>query len=120
MWSELLGVHCGCRGRGSRRHGARRATDDGHTLGGELGAGLGLEGRSQAVGLGQCASISASSWASVSWCAPGVKVSYHGPASATRAGERLSQSRATARGACSIDPGGHPLVTTASLMTTAR
>jgi hypothetical protein len=66
------------------------------------------------------ASISASSWASMALSTPRVTVSHHGPASATLAGERLSWSRATARRACSIKAGGHPLVTTASLMTTAR
>jgi hypothetical protein len=35
---------------GAARDGA---SDDGHALGGELGAGLGLEGGSQSIGLGQ-------------------------------------------------------------------
>src|SRR5680860_1703148 len=51
---------------------------------------------------------------------PRVTASHHGPASATLAGEWLSRSRATASSACSIDAAGHPLVTTASLITTAR
>jgi hypothetical protein len=113
------------------------ASDDGHSRGGELGAGLGLGGRSRAVGLGRSRlhfgefsqsldrgehepRLPQRSSASMARSTPRVTVSHHVPASATRAGERSSGSWATVGRVWSIEAGGHPLVTTASLMTTAR
>ena len=102
---------------GTARDGA---SDDGHPSAvSSARARAWMAGRRPPVSARR-ASMAASSWAPMAWSAPTVTASHHGPASTTRAGERLSGSPATARRACSIDAAGHPLVTTARLMTTDR